>query len=914
MSQRSETEYHHYIPQFLLGRFAVPQPPGRKFHKGQCKANTVDLTTYPPRIKTVLVRKTFGQKDMYKDRLKVTPNEQRYIETKLSEVEQAASHIIARVVLARAKGEDNISLSRTEKDTLRKFLFVMKYRAPIFFARFNHETAQEYESEDRHTFLEYMKAKGFTRPLEVWFDNLKKVIDAPMDPDGYWIMKLMRTIYPPDALWIFMIFRSMHLAFVTPSDPEQEFILTENAFSIHEGPGTTSTDLITGEPKLIAYTEFHLLSIVSPDLAIVLRHNTMPEPLEDANPDICRGKAAELKMQARQHIDPKHATSLLVDLPVAKARNPHIIISNAWLVSGDGAIENPRPDDQFRFTFFRLGSKHTQMINAIMLDQGHHTSSIIFKSAPALRMALDFYLDYPTQAKGGHSMKTISDLQDDPRLLLLQRLEHVAHSLGSQVKARYHVDPLIDAHSALLPDQAVADALKSTRRLIINSALSLPETFLLEVIRLGMIDLKVARAVDRIMVEHNRPSYPEFIYNRVRGVRAAALNEYTRTLPGVSLQVWRSTWDSLFDRLPVAELGSEIESAWERLDCLGVAPVGPQQRAVHMTPDIGESSTEVLSPIPSKKQLNSNSPGQSSGLSRKRLKEAFDLLGCDDDLKGQHAALGASSASNARAKVGELVDDDDAFDTDILQVLRTAKPLSSDTPLTLAMVVMAQVLEKKQMSIMSMYALDTITACDGVPSFPELVFNATRSAGPIDLNQHTQVLPQVELHLWILGWEALVHRAMQQPGADLNHHIDGMRATLRLLGLPISSETPTKLDHRARGYMVAQKFDGTEKPNDGKVARGDDNVHGSDTTPMPSMSRTPRSSPDAECLRVNERGNKPDEYLQSMPQKRQQYVSIHATSTTVTHTTVDEPRLSRKTVLSSLAIVLLGYLVWMYLR
>jgi hypothetical protein len=65
---------------------------------------------------------------------------------------------------------------------------------------------------------------------------------------------------------------------------------------------------------------------------------------------------------------------------------------------------------------------------------------------------------------------------------------------------------------------------------------------------------------------------------------------------------------------------------------------------------------------------------------------------------------------------------------------------------------------------------------------------------------------------------------------------------------------------------------------------------------------------------VNERGNKPDEYLQSMPQKRQQYVSIHATSTTVTHTTVDEPRLSRKTVLSSLAIVLLGYLVWMYLR
>jgi hypothetical protein len=362
-------------------------------------------------------------------------------------LEQDASHIIARVVVAHARGEDDISLSRTDKDLLREFLFVMKYRSPIFFKRFNHETADEYDSSDRDTFLEYMNEKGFTRPIDVWFDSLKKVIDTPMDPGGKWIMQLCRTIYPPDALWLFMIFHSMYLAFVAPSNPEQEFILTENAFSIHEGPGSISIDRVTGKQTMKAYTEFHFLSILSPNLAMILRHNALPEPLEDANPVIRQQKIAVLADQARQHFDPRHATSLLLDLLIAKARNPLIVVDNAWLVSGDGAIKNPRPNDRFRFKFFRVKSKQTQMINTVMLDQGHHTSSIIFKSDTALRTALDFYLDFPTQTKGGHSIKTITDLPDDPMLLLFQKLENVAHSLGFRVKARYHVDPLMSTET-----------------------------------------------------------------------------------------------------------------------------------------------------------------------------------------------------------------------------------------------------------------------------------------------------------------------------------------------------------------------------------------------------------------------------------------------------------------------------------
>jgi hypothetical protein len=702
MVQQSGTEYHHYIPQFLLRQFALDPPAGRRFNKGLCRVNTLDLTTRPPTIKAVLVKKTFGHKDMYKDSSKLTSDEQRHIEKKLASLERDASHIIARVVVAHARGEDYISLSRTDKDILRKFLFVMKYRSPIFFTRFNHETADEYDSSDRDTFLKYMNEKGFKRPIDVWFNNLEKVIDIPMDSDGKWIMQLCRTIYPPDALWLFMIFHSMHLAFVTPSNSDQEFILTENAFSIHEGPTSISIHRVTGKQTMQAYTEFHLLSIVSPNLAMILRHNSLPEPLEDASPVIRQQKVAVLADQARQHLDPTHATSLLLDLPIAKARNPLIVVDNAWLVSGDGAIKNPRPNDYFRFRFFRLESKQTQMINTIMLDQGHHTSSIIFKSETALRTALDFYLDFPTQAKGGHSIKTITDLPDDPMLLLFQKLEHVAHSLGSRVKARYHVDPLM--------------------------------------------------------------------------------------------------------------------------------------------------STDAQLPVPIEKQFEPVSLNNSHGLSRVRLKKAFDILGYDDDTKEQDA--------NLDAKTGESVETDEqsSFNALVHQTLKTATPISSGHPIVLAMLVMIQVLDKQHFNIRATHALDVITACDGTPSFPELVFIATRSARHTDLNQHTKVLRDVQLRLWKLAWHGLVQRALQEPGADLDRDINDMRAKLRQLGMSIGSGIPTKPECRVSTQVEARN-----------VMQG-------------------------------------------------QCVGFQAKSPTDMPKTSDEQRLGLQMVLTYLAIILVGYLGWLYIQ
>ncbi|KAF5848266.1 hypothetical protein GGP41_005627 [Bipolaris sorokiniana] len=462
------TQYQHYVPQFMLRRFAATQPIGlskvsasyrkseRQRRKNNASVKVLHLDRSPPEITNEFVRRTFGQQDMYNGGLG------KRMEDKLGEIERKAARVIARVVDAHEAGKEGILLVRSEKDLLRKFQFVMKYRSPIFFRRFNHQTAEDYNSNDKEEFLEYMRAKDFQSPLEVWFDNLTKMIDIRMDPDCHWIEELRETIYPPDADWFVANIRSMYMAFVTPSDPQEEFILTENAFSIHEGPVSYSVDRFTGEEKQIAYTEFHLLTVISPRLAIVFRSNDMPEPLEDLLPGLRERKLGMLAAIALVHTDPEHATSLLEDLPIAKARNSYTTVRNGCLELAEGADGKPRMNDKFDFIFFRLESNHAQKINMVMLDQAYNIDELVFKSKAGLRKALEFYLEYPCLTRGLYSMKTVSDKPDDPRLRFLKKMEHVARMLGSSTTAKYHVDPLWEDNETMPLEIAVAQVLATT--------------------------------------------------------------------------------------------------------------------------------------------------------------------------------------------------------------------------------------------------------------------------------------------------------------------------------------------------------------------------------------------------------------------------------------------------------------------
>jgi hypothetical protein len=514
--------------------------------KGDEIIKTVNLGQYPPELVEAPVKRTFGQYDMYKDNSKFSLKEQKFMEEKLSAIEGHASRIIARVVDAHKAGKEGIWLSRPDKDLLRKFLFVMKYRSPIFFRRFNHKTAEEYSSNDRTEFLSYMRATNKERPLDVWFDNLLQIIDKPMDPAGHWITELKGSMYPGDADWLFINIRTMYLAFVTPADTQEEFILTENAFNIHEGPVSTSVDRITGKQTITVYTEYHLLHAISPQLALVLRHTLLPEPLEDLDPELRDQRKFMLALEATVHTDPEHAkTSMLHDLPIGKARNSYTTVESGRLSLANGADWKPRSWDKFYFLFFRLESRHTQLINTVMLDQAHCISTLVYRSDSALRRALEFYLGLPAMDRGVYSIKTISDRPDDVMLLLFRKLEYVAHLLGSDVKARYDVDPLMDDCDVI--NKAVASTIQGLRIVPVGNPLALAMVVLKEALAKTEFGVPTMHTLDLTLAHHGRRPYPDLVSKAVKKTCTSSENPDIKALLDVVPETWRLAWRKVVD-------------------------------------------------------------------------------------------------------------------------------------------------------------------------------------------------------------------------------------------------------------------------------------------------------------------------------------------------------------------------------
>lgn len=136
-------------------------------------------------------------------------------------------------------------ITRTERDTLRKFLFIMKYRSSSAYKRYYHHDAEEYPENDKERLLKYMREKGYKKPVDVWFDNINAMLELKMDPQMEWMGWLMEHVYPDDAMWFIAHSQKMYLALCTPSDPESEFLLTENAYGIHEGPVSLFMNPIT---------------------------------------------------------------------------------------------------------------------------------------------------------------------------------------------------------------------------------------------------------------------------------------------------------------------------------------------------------------------------------------------------------------------------------------------------------------------------------------------------------------------------------------------------------------------------------------------------------------------------------------------------------------------------------------------
>ncbi|KKP07751.1 hypothetical protein THAR02_00139 [Trichoderma harzianum] len=436
----TNTEYQHFIPQFILKNYSYPfkcpntEQKGKK--KCKCKhekdkfpgdlvVNCVDLTPPRFRLETYPRKRIFGAPNMYNDPAKTASHEQRRIETMFGKMESQASTIFRRIVKNHEAGDAAVTLTRIERDLLRKFLFLLKYRGSGFHQRFYHDKPEDYCSNDRELLLEYMKEHHFSTPRDVWYHNLETIMNLEMDPERKWIRELPCKMFSDDAYWFIMHCEMYYMAICTPSEVTDEFILTDNCYNVFEGPSTFSRDA-TGKTIAGYHAGYHEFAPISPRLIIVLRCLALPNPEEDYNWEINQARNDAL-WSSFQRVYGEDTKSMLEDLPIKKCRNNYseIINGEAHPVAGyDGKF---RPTDKFHFTYHPIKNGHVNTINNIFLDNAHGFSTIAYRNKENIKQILESYVSGPCD-----SHKIVGGDDPDSRYSFMRGLETLARHLGSQ--------------------------------------------------------------------------------------------------------------------------------------------------------------------------------------------------------------------------------------------------------------------------------------------------------------------------------------------------------------------------------------------------------------------------------------------------------------------------------------------------
>jgi hypothetical protein len=136
-------QYQHFIPHFLLRNFSHPYEPTEKTklkkadryckrrykRRGDKALNVVDLTPDDPQLLDPEVSRWYGQKEMYED-IADAIESRKDVEQELFKLESRTAEILQKVKRAQEHGEAGIWLTRVERNSLRKFLYIMKYRGP----------------------------------------------------------------------------------------------------------------------------------------------------------------------------------------------------------------------------------------------------------------------------------------------------------------------------------------------------------------------------------------------------------------------------------------------------------------------------------------------------------------------------------------------------------------------------------------------------------------------------------------------------------------------------------------------------------------------------------------------------------------------------------------------------------------
>ncbi|KAI1815278.1 hypothetical protein GGS20DRAFT_584639 [Poronia punctata] len=397
-------EYQHFIPQFMLRNFAHKydrKTDGAKRrrggnknnkHPGEHVVNNVNLEVEPFAIEETKVKRILGRYDMYQDTSLSGP-QQREVESLLGKLESQVSPIFRRIIKTSEKGEQGLWLTRSEMDTIRRFMFILKYRGPTFYQRFANHSRDTYNFNDREPLLAYMDKKKLERPIDVWFEGLKAIMKLEMGEEG-WKERIRQDMYEWDAAWFLSMYEKFYMAICTPEDPRDEFILTDNSHNVFEGPQALTVHPLTGELQDGPWSNFHEFCPVSAKLMIVLRSVVLPVPEEDADPSIAAMRA-EWRKQSIDDVYMSPQTSILADLPIRKARNNYTELVAGQLVFSSDMDPNDLRRHKFCLSLFPNKTRHVNIINHLLFDNAYAGSTIVFRTREAFLRTLEWYMTVP---------------------------------------------------------------------------------------------------------------------------------------------------------------------------------------------------------------------------------------------------------------------------------------------------------------------------------------------------------------------------------------------------------------------------------------------------------------------------------------------------------------------------------------
>lgn len=262
-------------------------------------------------------------------------------------LEQPVSKIIESIEKDFIDGKTATVVARPQKDLLRKFIFIMAYRNRKFYQRFGGEE-DDYDSNDRAELLAYMHEKGFSKPKDVWLNNIRAFIDVDLQKeDECWKGWLMDRAYPSDAGWFWKNMTNSYLCFCTPKDIDEEFVLTQNAYGIFEGPCDHRS-----------WTDWHTFAPVNHRLVIISRSQylggipNIPSRLAKAFAEVQRNV---VKAVTSLYEDSAEAHSWLADLPVSRPIPSYMTLRSS--PDNDLLSHKLAPEDTFTFRFFALPSR-----------------------------------------------------------------------------------------------------------------------------------------------------------------------------------------------------------------------------------------------------------------------------------------------------------------------------------------------------------------------------------------------------------------------------------------------------------------------------------------------------------------------------------------------------------------------------